>query len=98
MKHNLDTLAVAIQLVNELGDDAATVSKIRLVELIAANNLRAAAFWRDVLKASEELLAQRLEQGALDDAEDDVLEDIDEAGEDTDEARPLSATPAATIH
>jgi hypothetical protein len=98
MKHNLDTLAVAIQLVNELGDDAATVSKIRLVELIAANNLRAAAFWRDVLKASEELLAQRLEQGTLDDAEDDVLEDADEAGDDTDEVRPLSATPAATIH
>ena len=58
MKTDLDILAVATQLVAELGEDAPRLSKVRLVELIAANNLRAADFWRDVMRASEELLAR----------------------------------------
>ncbi|WP_192499442.1 hypothetical protein [Skermanella pratensis] len=54
MKTDLDILLVATRLVEELGDDAARLAKVKLVELIAANNLRAAAFWRDVLRLCEE--------------------------------------------
>lgn len=57
MKQKLDVLIVANQLVQELGPDAPRASKCRLVELIAANNLRAAAFWRDVMRMCEEILA-----------------------------------------
>ncbi len=57
MKQDLDILVVANQLVRELGDNAPRASRCRLVELIAANNPRAAAFWRDVTRMCEEMLA-----------------------------------------
>jgi len=57
MKNDLDIIMVASRLVEELGDDAVRLSKVKLVELIAANNLRAAAFWRDVMRLCEENLA-----------------------------------------
>ena len=100
MAHDLDTLAVAIQLVNELGDDAATVAKIRLVELIAANNLRAASFWRDVLRASEDLLAQKLRGGGLAQlvAEAAGEDDEDDVDSELEAMRGLTAVPAATVH
>lgn len=99
MAHDLDTLAVAIQLVNELGDDAATVAKIRLVELIAANNLRAASFWRDVLHASEDLLAQKLDSGGLAQLVADAAGDEkDEDDSELDALRPPQTVAAATVH
>ncbi|MCW2247519.1 hypothetical protein M2352_003153 [Azospirillum fermentarium] len=45
-------------LVAELGERAIRLSRVRLVELTAASDLRAAAFWRDVMRASEQLLAR----------------------------------------
>lgn len=57
MTNNLDALAVAVLLVRELGDDAVTVSRNRLVELTAADNRRAAAFWRAVMEACEDRLS-----------------------------------------
>ena len=101
MAHDLDTLAVAIQLVNELGDDAATVTKIRLVELIAANNLRAASFWRDVLRASEDLLAQKLQSGGLARLVEDAVgadADEDDAEAELDALCSPQAVTAATVH
>lgn len=98
MAHDLDTLAVAIQLVNELGDDAATVAKIRLVELIAANNLRAASFWRDVLRASEELLAQKQSGGIAQLVASAAGEADDESDAELDALCPLQPVPAATVH
>jgi len=65
MKTDLDILAFATQLVAEWGEDAPRLSKVRLVELIAANNLRAAAFWRDVMRTSEELLEKADPAAAL---------------------------------
>lgn len=59
MKIDNDVLLLATRLVDELGDAAIRISRVRLVELTAANNLRAAAFWRDVLHASEDLLARK---------------------------------------
>lgn len=59
MKIDHDVLLFATRLVEELGDSAIRISRVRLVELTAANNIRAAAFWRDVLSASERLLAER---------------------------------------
>ena len=59
MKNDTDTLLVAAQLVREMGADAVTVARIRLVELIAANNLRAAAFWRAVMQQCEVELARQ---------------------------------------
>ncbi|MBP2296746.1 hypothetical protein [Azospirillum rugosum] len=59
MKIDHDVLLFATRLVEELGDSAIRISRVRLVELTAANNLRAAAFWRDVMRASERLLAER---------------------------------------
>lgn len=59
MKTDHDVLLLATRLVDELGETALRISRVRLVELTAANNLRAAAFWRDVLHTSEELLAAR---------------------------------------
>lgn len=59
MKTDHDVLLLATRLVDELGESAVRISRVRLVELTAANNLRAAAFWRDVLHTSEELLAAR---------------------------------------
>lgn len=59
MKTDHDVLLLATRLVDELGETALRISRVRLVELTAANNLRAAAFWRDVLHTSEELLAAK---------------------------------------
>lgn len=59
MKIDHDVLLFATRLVEELGESAVRISRVRLVELTAANNLRAAAFWRDVLRTSEQLLAER---------------------------------------
>ncbi|HYE50461.1 MAG TPA: hypothetical protein VEB20_12785 [Azospirillaceae bacterium] len=58
MKYDLDTMLVGVQMVREMGPDAVTVARNRLVELIAANNLRAAAFWREVMKVCEAELAK----------------------------------------
>ena len=60
MKIDHDVLLVATRLVEEMGEVATRISRVRLVELTAANNLRAAAFWRDVLGACEHILAQRM--------------------------------------
>lgn len=62
MKIDHDVLLFATCLVEELGESAVRISRVRLVELTAANNLRAAAFWRDVLRTSEQLLEQRPQQ------------------------------------
>lgn len=59
MKIDHDVLVLATRLVEELGETAVRISRVRLVELTAANNLRAAAFWRDVMRASERLLSER---------------------------------------
>ncbi|OYD81500.1 hypothetical protein CHT98_25985 [Azospirillum brasilense] len=59
MKIDHDVLLFATRLVEELGESAIRISRVRLVELTAANNLRAAAFWRDVMHTSERLLAER---------------------------------------
>ncbi|WP_431857168.1 hypothetical protein [Azospirillum sp.] len=59
MKTDTDVLLFATRLVDEMGEAAVRISRVRLVELTATNNLRAAAFWRDVMRASEHLLAQR---------------------------------------
>lgn len=59
MKTDTDVLFFATRLVDEMGEAAVRISRVRLVELTATNNLRAAAFWRDVMRASEQLLAQR---------------------------------------
>jgi len=58
MHRNLESMIVAAQLVRELGSDAVAVSRTRLVELLAADNRRAAAFWREVLAICEEELAR----------------------------------------
>jgi len=59
MKIDTDVLLFATRLVDEMGEAAIRISRVRLVELTATNNLRAAAFWRDVMRASEQLLAER---------------------------------------
>ena len=59
MKIDHDALLFATRLVEEMGESAIRISFVRLVELTAANNLRAAAFWRDVMRASETLLTDR---------------------------------------
>ena len=59
MKIDHDALLFATRLVEEMGESAIRISLVRLVELTAANNLRAAAFWRDVMRASESLLTDR---------------------------------------
>jgi hypothetical protein len=58
MKTEFDVVALATQLIEQWGEDAPRVSKVRLVELIAANNVRAAAFWREVMRLCEKLLAE----------------------------------------
>lgn len=50
-------------LVAELGERAIRLSRVRLVELTAASDLRAAAFWRDVMRASEQMLSSRPPDG-----------------------------------
>ena len=59
MKTDSDVVLFATRLVDEMGEAAIRISRVRLVELTATNNLRAAAFWRDVLRTSEQLLAER---------------------------------------
>jgi len=59
MKTDTDVLLFATRLVDEMGEAAIRISRVRLVELTATNNLRAAAFWREVMRASEQLLAER---------------------------------------
>lgn len=65
MRTDHDVLLLATRLVEELGDTALRISHVRLVELTAANNLRAAAFWRDVLRTAERLLAERPASAAV---------------------------------
>jgi hypothetical protein len=52
-----ESVVLATRLVEEFGHGAVRMSRVRLVELIAANDVRAAAFWRAVLDACEQLLA-----------------------------------------
>lgn len=59
MNTDLDVLVFATRLVDELGDTAIRMSRVRLVELTAANHTRAAAFWREVMRTSERLLSER---------------------------------------
>ncbi|HEY0833734.1 MAG TPA: hypothetical protein VGE72_07470 [Azospirillum sp.] len=59
MRTDQDVLLFATRLVDELGETAIRISRVRLVELTATNNLRAAAFWRDVLRTAERLLAEQ---------------------------------------
>ncbi|WP_029008540.1 hypothetical protein [Azospirillum halopraeferens] len=60
MKTDHDVLLFATRLVEEMGEVATRISRVRLVELTAANNVRAAAFWREVLRTCERLLAERM--------------------------------------
>ncbi|SMH40308.1 hypothetical protein [Azospirillum agricola] len=59
MKTDLDVLVFATRLVDELGEAAVRISRVRLVELTAANHTHAAAFWRDVMRTAEQLLSER---------------------------------------
>ncbi|CAO3362771.1 hypothetical protein ABNQ39_28880 [Azospirillum sp. A26] len=59
MNTDLDVLVFATRLVDELGETAIRMSRVRLVELTAANHTRAAAFWREVMGTCERLLAER---------------------------------------
>lgn len=59
MKTDSDVILFATRLVDEMGEAAIRISRVRLVELTATNNLHAAAFWRDVMRTSERLLAER---------------------------------------
>jgi hypothetical protein len=54
-----DPRALAARLVEQMGDAAPRHAKCRLVELTAANELLAAAFWRSVMYRCEEILAVR---------------------------------------
>lgn len=59
MQTDTDALLFATRLTDELGETAIRMSHVRLVELTAAGNVRAAAFWRAVMHASERRLAER---------------------------------------
>lgn len=59
MNTDLDVLVFATRLVDELGETAIRMSRVRLVELTAANHTRAAAFWREVMRTSERLLSEQ---------------------------------------
>lgn len=59
MNTDLDVLAFATRLVDELGETAIRMSRVRLVELTAANQIRAAAFWREVMQISQRLLDEQ---------------------------------------
>jgi hypothetical protein len=84
MKADFDVLFVATRLVEEMGDAAARISRVNLVEQTAANRLAAADFWRQVLGACETLLARRAETaaggGAVKEREASVAETIVAAG------------------
>ncbi|WP_207478433.1 hypothetical protein [Arenibaculum pallidiluteum] len=58
MKNDYDVVAMANHLIEEWGEHAPRVSKVRLVELIAANNLRAASFWREVMRLCESIVTE----------------------------------------
>jgi len=64
MKVDLDILAVALQLVREFGEEAERMARARLVESIAADNARAADFWRQVGEQAAGLVAGGLDAGA----------------------------------
>jgi len=59
MNTDLDVLVFATRLVDELGETAIRMSRVRLVELTAANHTRAAAFWREGMRTSERLLSEQ---------------------------------------
>jgi hypothetical protein len=59
IKPDYDALLQANRLVEELGEAAVRISKVKLVELTAANQVRAAEFWRQVMYASEEILSRQ---------------------------------------
>lgn len=59
MKLERDPRALASRLVEQMGDAAPRHAKCRLVELTAANELLAAAFWRSVMHRCDEILARR---------------------------------------
>lgn len=57
MMINTDTLLFATRLADELGEKALRISRVKLVEVTAANNRQAADFWRDVLRTCESRFA-----------------------------------------
>lgn len=59
MKAEFDVLFVAAGLVEEMGEAAARFSRVKLVETTAANEARAADFWRQVLHVCEAQLARK---------------------------------------
>ena len=63
MKADFDILFVATRLVEEMGESAVRMSRVKLVELTAANQMLAADFWRQVLKVCETQLADRAAAG-----------------------------------
>jgi hypothetical protein len=68
MKIDLDILAVATQLVGEFGDRAVGFCHARLVEHVAANNLRAADFWRQAMQQAQTLVSEGSAESALRDS------------------------------
>lgn len=56
-----DSLSVALQLLDTLGERAVTASKVRVVEMIAADDLPGAIFWRAVLRHCEQRRPARLD-------------------------------------
>lgn len=59
MKAEFDVLFVAARLVEEMGESAARFSRVKLVETTAANEARAADFWRQVTHVCETRLASK---------------------------------------
>lgn len=57
MKIDYEALELANRLVAEMGEMAVRMSRVKLVELTAANDVRAAEFWRQVMREAEKLLA-----------------------------------------
>ncbi|ACI98271.1 hypothetical protein [Rhodospirillum centenum] len=64
MTHDPEILIFARRLVQELGGDAITLSRVKLVELTAANHVRGARFWRGVMQACQHELKEREEAAA----------------------------------
>lgn len=64
MTHDPEILIFARRLVQELGGDAITLSRVKLVELTAANHVRGARFWRGVMQACQHELKEREEPAA----------------------------------
>lgn len=59
MHNERETRLIAFRLVAELGDRAVAHSRARFVELTAASDEFGAAFWRDVMTASQKLVEQK---------------------------------------